>query len=139
MAAKIQHTQHQILWSDRKRHLGLPLSFTKYTLRDDKLLIEKGFLNLKRDEVKLYRILDFEVLRPLGQRIFGVGTILIHSSDKSMDNFKIHKIRHAVDVQELISEWVEKDRKERNITGREHLQDGSDLDSDGFHDDLNDM
>ncbi len=49
------------------------------------------------------------------------------------------KVRHAVDVQELISEWVEKDRKERNITGREHLLDGSDLDSDDFNDDIHDM
>ena len=139
MAKKILNEEHQILWSDRKRHLGLPISLTKYTLRDDKLLIETGLLNLKRDEVKLYRILDFEVLRPIGQRIFGVGTIEVHSSDKSMKDFKIQKIKQVVEVEELISSWVEKDRKSRNITGREHLLDGSDMDADGIHDDTNDL
>ena len=125
--ARIQTTQHQILWSDRKRHLGLPISLTKYTLRDDKLLIESGLLNLKREEVKLYRILDFEVLRPLGQRLFGVGTLRIHSSDQSMKDFLIQKIKNPVEVEELISEWVEKDRAARHITGREHLFDGNEL------------
>ena len=34
------------IWSDRKRTLfGLPLSFTKYRLTEDRLFIEKGFLN----------------------------------------------------------------------------------------------
>lgn len=137
--AKIQTAQHQIIWSDRKRHLGLPISFTKYTLRDDKLLIESGFLNLKREEVKLYRILDFEVLRPLGQRLFGVGSISIHSSDRSMKDFQILKIRNPVDVQELISEWVEKDRAARHITGREHLFDDNDFpEDDSSHTDLMD-
>lgn len=139
MASKIKNTQHQVLWSDRKRHLGLPISFTKYTLRDDKLLIETGLFNLRRDEVKLYRILDFEVLRPLGQRIFGVGTLSIHSSDRSMQDFRILKIKHPVEVEELISEWVEKDRKARHITGREHLFDGDDIpDTDSENDSTND-
>ena len=139
MAKKILNEEHQILWSDRKRHFGLPISLTKYTLRDDKLLIESGLLNLRRDEVKLYRILDFEVIRPIGQRLFGVGTIAVHSSDKSMKDFKIEKIKQVVEVEELISNWVEKDRKARNITGREYLLDGNDSDSDGAYDDPDDM
>lgn len=139
MAKKILNEEHQILWSDRKRHFGLPLSFTKYTLRDDKLIIETGFLNLKRDEVKLYRILDFEVLRPIGQRLFGVGTIEIHSSDRSMRDFQIQKVKQPIEVQELISTWVEKDRKARNITGREYLMDENDPDADDFPYDADDQ
>ena len=39
-----------IVWSDKKRpFLGLPISFTKYSLSEDKLYIETGFLN-KRQE-----------------------------------------------------------------------------------------
>lgn len=46
----------QYLWKDRKRHLGLPLSFTRYSLSEIRLFCEKGFLNLKCDEVLLYRV-----------------------------------------------------------------------------------
>ena len=38
------------LWKDRKRHLGLPLSFTRYQMSEDRLFISEGFLNIKDDE-----------------------------------------------------------------------------------------
>ena len=45
MAIKIEY-----LWQDRKRHLGLPLSFTKYSLSEDRLFVTEGFLNIRDDE-----------------------------------------------------------------------------------------
>lgn len=35
------------VWIDKKRHLGLPISFTKYSLTDERLYTEAGFINLK--------------------------------------------------------------------------------------------
>lgn len=67
------------------------------------------------------------MFRPLGQRLFGVGTIRVHSSDQSMKDFTLQKIKNPVEVEELISEWVEKDRAARHISGREHLLDNHDF------------
>ena len=65
-----------IVWKDRKRTLfGLPWSFTKYSLSDDRLFISTGFLSTKEDEVRLYRIMDISLKRTLGQRIFGHYTL----------------------------------------------------------------
>ena len=64
----------EYLWRDRKRRLGLPLSFTKYSLSEDRLFCETGLFNLKQDEVLLYRVRDLQLNMTLGQRIFGVGT-----------------------------------------------------------------
>ena len=59
-----------IVWKDRKRTLfGLPWSFTKYSLSDDRLFISTGFFNTKEDEVRLYRIMDISLNRTLGQRM----------------------------------------------------------------------
>ena len=38
------------LWKDRKRYFGLPWSFTRYMLSEDRLFISVGFLNIKDDE-----------------------------------------------------------------------------------------
>ena len=66
----------EYIWKDRKRTIfGLPLSFTVYKLTKDKLLIESGFLSKKEEEIRLYRIMDLTLNRPIGQRISGVGTI----------------------------------------------------------------
>ena len=53
-----------VKWTDRKRTLfGLPLSFTKYTLTEERFFIEKGFFNSTEDEVRLYRIQDVQLKR----------------------------------------------------------------------------
>ena len=73
-----------MIWKDRKRHLGMPLSFTRYALSDDRLFLSVGFFNIKDDEVLLYRIRDITTSRSLWQRLFGVGTVTVMSSDKTM-------------------------------------------------------
>ena len=101
-----------IVWKDRKRTLfGLPWSFTKYSLSDDRLFISTGFLSTKEDEVRLYRIMDISLKRTLGQRIFGLGTIKCCSADKTLGDFEIKNIKKSKDVKELLSEMVEIARK----------------------------
>ena len=70
----------EYLWKDRKRYFGLPLSFTRYSLSEDRLFVSEGFLNLKDDEVLLYRVRDIDTRRSLWQRIFGMGTVTVVSS-----------------------------------------------------------
>ena len=54
-----------ILWKDRKRilFLGLPWSFTRYSVSKDRFFISKGFFSVKDDEVRLYRIMDISLER----------------------------------------------------------------------------
>lgn len=119
------------LWSDRKRTLfGLPLSFTKYSMTDERLFIEQGFLNKKEDEVRLYRIMDVSLSRSFGQRMFGVGTIHCCSADKSMKDFDIVSIKHPKEVKEQLSELVEKQRDAKRVTNREFMSEHHDMDDD---------
>ena len=63
----------QYIWKDRKRIFGMPLSFTRYRLSEDRLFCETGFLNIKQDEVLLYRVRDLQLNLKLTQRIFDEG------------------------------------------------------------------
>ncbi len=122
----------EYLWSDKKRTLfGLPLSFTKYMLSEERLFIEQGFLNKKEDEVRLYRIMDVSLTRSFGQRIFGVGTIHCCSADKSMGDFDIISVKNPKDVKEQLSQQIEKQRDAKRVTNREYMEDA--------HDDLEEM
>ncbi len=112
------------IWQDRKRTLfGLPLSFTRYRLTSEKLLIETGFLSRKEEEVRLYRIMDLTLNRPLGQRLFGLGTIHCCTGDKSTPEFDIVKIKDAERVKNLLSDLVEAERESKRITAREFMTD----------------
>ena len=123
--------ERNVIWSDRKRTLfGLPLSFTKYTLTEDRLFVQTGFFTTVEDEVRLYRILDVKLTRTLGQKIFGVGTIKVCSADKSMADFEIVSVKNAAEVKERLSELVEKNRVEKRVINRESM-----FDNDGDPDD----
>ena len=125
-----------IVWKDRKRTLfGLPWSFTKYSLSDDRLFISTGFLSTKEDEVRLYRIMDISLKRTLGQRIFGLGTIKCCSADKTLGDFEIKDIKKSKDVKELLSEMVENERNRKKVTSREFI-DHEDSEFDDGHDDM---
>lgn len=103
-----------ILWTDKKRpFLGLPLSFTRYTLTEEKLMISSGFFNKKEEEIRLYRIEDVTLNRTLGERICGVGTIHCCSSDSTTPEFNIVKVRDSSRVKNLISDYAEKERTAR--------------------------
>lgn len=111
----------EYLWKDRKRRLGLPLSFTRYFLSEDRLFCETGLLNLKADEVLLYRVQDLELTMSLGQRIFGVGTVCVHSSDKSMPHLDLKNVKNPREVKELIHRSVEAAKGKRRMRATELL------------------
>lgn len=113
------------VWIDKKRHLGMPISFTKYTLTDERLYTESGFINLKESELLLYRVRDIGLTRTLWQRIFGVGTIHIYSSDTTDEHLDIVNVKKAKDVKDLISSKVEESKKSRRIGTTEII--GSDI------------
>lgn len=123
----------EYVWSDRKRTIfGLPLSFTKYQLTEERLFVEKGFLNKTEDEVRLYRIMDISLQRSFWQRIFGVGTIHCCSADKTLGDFDITSIKHPREVKEQLSELVEKQRDAKRVVNREYMTDEGHGDDDDF-------
>lgn len=103
------------LWKDRKRYFGLPLSFTRYALSEDRLFISVGFLNIKDDEILLYRVRDIDTQRSLFQRLFGVGTVTVMSSDKTMPALVLKNIKDPVFVKELIHKQVEEMKIKRRV------------------------
>ena len=125
----------EYLWKDRKRYLGMPISFTRYCLSEDRLFLSVGFLNIKDDDILLYRVRDITTTRNLWQRIFGVGTVTVVSSDKSMPTLLLKNVKDPVFVKELIHKQVEEMKIQRRVrfgeimtTDADELDDTDDLD-----------
>lgn len=111
-----------ILWKDRKRTLfGLPWSFTKYKLTEEKLIIQTGFFNIKQEEVRLYRIMDVTLSRKIGQRIWGLGTIHCCSADKSTPEFDIKNIKKSEKIKDILSDQIDDQRNKKRVSSREFM------------------
>ena len=119
-----------LVWQDRKRIIfGLPWSFTKYKLYDDKFQICTGFLSRKEEEIRLDRIMDLTLHKSFGQRIFGMGTIKVESADKTTSEFLIKNIKKPDTVRDLLSDKVEVARRKNRVSGREYMS-ADDIDDD---------
>ena len=116
----------QTRWSDRSRIFGLPITFTKYSMSDDRIFCEKGLLNMKFDEILLYRVRDISMKITLGQRIFGVGSILLQSSDKTAPVLEIKNVKNPRQVKEMIHQQVEQVKEQRRMRFGEVLEDPTD-------------
>ena len=42
----------ELIWKDRKRILGMPITFTKYSMSKDRLFLETGLLNRNREKIQ---------------------------------------------------------------------------------------
>ena len=122
----------EYLWSDRRRRLGLPLSLTRYSLSEDRLFLETGLLCTRCEEILLYRVRDLSMKISLGQRIFGVGTVTVQSSDKSCPVLELRNIKHPRETKEIIHQAVEQMKLQRRMRVGEVMGD------DYHHDDMED-
>ena len=123
-----------LIWKDRKRIFGMPLTFTRYSMSEDRLFLSEGLLTIKDDEVLLYRIRDISTSRNLWQRLFGVGTVTVVSSDKTMPTIQLKNIKDPVGVKELLHRQVEEMKIRRRVRVGEIM--GTDMDDDGDLDDF---
>ena len=124
----------EYIWKDRKRYLGMPLSFTRYAISEDRLFLSVGLLNVRDEEIVLYRVRDISVSRTLWQRLFGVGTVTVASSDKSTPSLQLKNVKHPMDVKETLHHQVEEVKMRRRVRVGEIM--GSMDDDDTADDDL---
>ena len=105
----------EVLWSDKKRYFGMPISFTKYALVRKaglytKLLCIKGLLSTHVEEIHAYRIDDVGCFQSLADKIFGVGSIDVYCKDASCDVLHILKVKDAFKVKSQIADIVEEEK-----------------------------
>lgn len=124
----------EFLWEETKRHCGLPLSFTKYLLDEKRLFCRSGVLTRKEEQISLYHIRDYVVTVSLVQRIFGVGTVRVISSDRSTPQLLLENVKHPYEVRDTIYNAVEADAEKRGLRRTEYLG-GYDVNDDDDDDD----
>lgn len=114
--------KESMIWYARKRlWCGLPWTFTKYGMDEGRLFVESGLLNTQEQEVRLYRILNISLSKSLVQRVFGMGTVHIDSTDVDLKCLKMINVKDSDHVKELLSSRVEEERLKNRVSAREFM------------------
>lgn len=109
-----------LLWKDRKRWAGMPLSFTRYFLIEKpnqwiKLFTSVGLFSTVDEELYLFRVFDVTVHQTFLNKIFNEGTIILHVNDESSDEIVLKRVLNPFKVKEKIADMVEFERRRRGF------------------------
>ncbi len=122
MSELILRENEKVLWSGYKRFLRFKNPFTKYTLTNRALYIESGFLRYSFSEVRLFRICDISVSKTIPERIFGTGSLIVMSADKSTPMLRVGSILGVGELKMLISEQVDFERSRQGVRMGEFIR-----------------
>jgi membrane protein YdbS with pleckstrin-like domain len=75
---------------------------TRYRLTTERLFIARGILHQTIDQIELVRVDDIRLTRSVVDRIFGLGTIQVLSTDFTDESTEIVGIADAENVAELV-------------------------------------
>ena len=105
-----------VMFKERKRwlFLGLPWTFTKYTITPSLLTVDRGFLSTTEDDCYMYKIQDVKLTTTLLERIVGLGTITCYTGDTTD---KVIEIKHIKD-SEVIKDYIIKASEAARIRRR---------------------
>ena len=77
------------------------------------ITVQKGFLNKKENDCYMYKVQDVELLRSLGERIFGLGTVKCYTGDTTDPELYLTHVRNSKQIKDFILEVSEKARQKR--------------------------
>ena len=86
-------------------------SSIRYRLTSQRLFLETGIFSRQKDELELVRVDDVNVTQNLFDRIFGVGNVIVHSTDATHPDLVIRGIDGPDEVKEHIREATRSLRK----------------------------
>ena len=107
--------EKDVRFRERKRILffGLPWTFTRYTITDDRITVNKGLFKIEEDDCYMYKVQDVKLTATLMERIFGLGTITCYTGDVTDAQLLIVHVKRAKEIKDYLLEASEEARRKR--------------------------
>lgn len=111
---------------------GLPFTFTTYTVKEDMITVDKGFLKTQEDDCYMYKVTDVRLETSLFEKMFGLGTVVCFTGDVTDSHIVLAHIRRAKEIKNFILENSEAQRMKRRTLNTQNI--GAHIDCDYDHD-----
>jgi uncharacterized membrane protein YdbT with pleckstrin-like domain len=87
-----------------------------YRITTRRIVVETGVLSKKLEQIDLYRVADYTVERPFGQRLMGTGNLLLKTFDKTTPELNVLAIKtDVVKLYEAVRAATEADKARRGV------------------------
>ncbi|MCZ2134622.1 MAG: PH domain-containing protein [Burkholderiales bacterium] len=81
----------------------LQVAFTEITIDTERVTARQGILSRHTTSVELFRVQDVEAVQPWWQRPFGVGTVVLHSSDDTFPRWRLFGLRNVDALRDALN------------------------------------
>lgn len=100
---------------ERKRwlFLGLPFTFTKYTIKEEMITVDTGLLKTVENDCYMYKVQDVQLTATLAEKMFRLGTVTCFTGDTTDPKLELAHIKNARAVKDFILEMSEAARIKR--------------------------
>lgn len=117
---------------ERKRwlFLGLPFTFTKYTIKEDMITVDAGLLKTVENDCYMYKVQDVQLTATLMEKMFRLGTVVCFTGDTTDPKLELIHIKNARAVKDFILEMSEKARIRRRTVNMLDIGSGDMADMD---------
>jgi uncharacterized membrane protein YdbT with pleckstrin-like domain len=88
----------------------------RYKITTERVVVEHGLFSKKMDQIDIYRINDYTVERPFGQRLMGTGNLVLEAMDKSTPQLRIEGLKtDVVALYEKLRTATENEKRRRGV------------------------
>lgn len=93
--------------------LGLPFTFTTYYIKENTITVDSGLFNKTENDCYMYKVQDVQLTATLGEKLFGLATVVCYTGDTTHPLLKMEHIKNARSIKEFILKESEEARMKR--------------------------
>lgn len=95
----------------------MEINSVKLTLTDQRLIVSSGIFTRRTNETELYRVRDTSIEEPFFYRMFGVGNVIIYSTDEAEGTLHFNAYRKPHWIKDQIRNYAEACRQRKRWGG----------------------
>jgi hypothetical protein len=107
----------KVLWEGRPF-----LSLVEYyVVTTERIRVISGLLGHEHENIELVRLKDVDWKQGVGERVFGIGDIVLNSVDATMPRAVLRNVKHPEEVQEIVRRAMLEARKKYHIIFEQNM------------------
>jgi hypothetical protein len=109
--------EEKVLWEGRPF-----LSLVEYyVVTTERVRVISGLLGREHENIELVRLKDVDWKQGVGERVFGIGDIVLNSVDATMPRAVLRNVKHPEEVQEIVRRAMLEARKKYHIIFQQEM------------------